>query len=139
MPAYDLGEVIRNHFYVRQVYSADRRDAGDCLFSSEELHGKLACIYDRLGVEPRMEDELGVVVKLPSNPNPILRDRWHPTTIKKTDERPLAMRLDGLAGFLRNEVVLATKTWIKNFESTPGDDVIISPCVPVPDLRPIRR
>ena len=134
MPAYDLGEVIRNHVYVRQVYSADRREGGDCLFSSKELHGKLACIYDRLGVEPRSEDELSVVVKLPRNPNPILRDWWHPTTIKKTDEQPFVMRLDRLVGCLRSEAVLATKSWINRFESKPGDEVIISPYVPAPEL-----
>ena len=134
MPAYDLGEVIRNHVYVRQVYSANKNEGGDCLFSSKELHGKLACIYDRLGVEPRYEDELSVVVKLPRNPNPILRDWWHPTTIKKTDEQPLVMRLDRLVGCLRSEAVLATKSWIDRFESQPGDEVIISPCVPAPEL-----
>lgn len=139
MPAYDLGEVIRNHVYLRQVYKADENEGEDCLFSSEELHEKLAAIYDRLGVEPRLEDELGVVVKLPRNRNPILREWWHPTTIKKTDERPLVMRLDRLAGFLRSEAVLATKAWIKRFESKPGDEVIISPRIPVPDLSPTGR
>jgi hypothetical protein len=134
MPTYDLGEVIRNHVYVRQVYSADRRESGDCLFSSKELHGKLAAIYDRLGFEPRNEDELGIVVKLPRNQNPILRDWWHPTTIKRTDERPQVMRLDSLAGCLRSEAVLATRSWINRFESKPGDHVIISPCLPIPDL-----
>jgi len=136
MPAWDIDEIIRNHVYVRQVYTAEKNQYGDCLFSSEELHHKLAAIYDRLGIEPRLEDELGVVVKLPRNQNPILRDWWHPTTIKKTDQRPLVMRLDRLAGCLRSEAVLATKAWIKRFESKPGDEVIISPCVPVPDLSP---
>ncbi len=135
MPAWDMGEIIRNHVYVRQVYTADKNEGGDCLFSSEELHHKLASIYDRLGVEPRIEDELGVVVKLPRNQNPILRDWWHPTTIKKTDQRPLVMRLDSLAGCLRSEAVLATRAWIKRFESKPGDEVIISPCVPAPKLQ----
>jgi len=134
MLAWDLGEVVKNHVYVRQVYSAVKKEGGDFLFSSEELHGKLACIYDRLGVEPRSEDELSVVVKLPRNPNPILRDWWHPTTIKKTDEQPLVIRLDRLVGCLRNEAVLATKAWINRFEAKPGDEVIISPCVPAPDL-----
>jgi hypothetical protein len=134
MPAFDLGEVIRNHVYVRQVYSADENEGGEYLFSSEELHGKLACIYDRLGVEPRSEDELSVVVKLPRNPNPILRGWWHPTTMKKTGEQPIVMRLERLVGCLRNEAVLATKPWIDRFESKPGDEVIISPCVPAPDI-----
>jgi len=70
MPAWDTGEIIRNHVYMRKVYSADRNGGEECLFSSEELHDKLACIYDRLGVEPRSEDELSVVVKLPRNTNP---------------------------------------------------------------------
>ena len=134
MPTWDLGEVIKNHVYVRQIYSATKKEGGDCLFSSEELHGKLACIYNRLGVEPMSEHELNVVVKLPRNPNPILRDWWHPTTIKKTDEQPLVIRLDRLVGCLRNEAVLATKAWINRFEAKPGDEVIISPCVPAPDL-----
>ncbi len=85
MPEWDMGEIIRNHVYVRHVYSADRKGGEDCLFSSAELHGKLACIYERLGVEPGREDELSVVVKLPRNRNPILREWWHPTTIKKTN------------------------------------------------------
>jgi hypothetical protein len=134
MPALDLGEVIRNHVYVRQIYSANKREDGEYLLSSENLHEKLACIYDRLGVEPRSQDELSVVVKLPRNPNPILRDWWHQTTIKKTDEQPMVMRLDRLVGCLKNEAVLATKVWINKFESKPGDEVIISPCVPAPDL-----
>lgn len=134
MPALDLGEVIRNHVYVRQVYSANKREGGEYLLSSEDLHEKLACIYNRLGVEPRSQDELSVVVKLPRNPNPILRDWWHQTTIKKTDEQPLVMRLDRLVGCIKNEAVLATKVWINKFESRPGDEVIISPCVPAPDL-----
>lgn len=134
MAALDLGEVIRNHIYVRQLYSADRREDGECLFSSGDLHEKLSCIYDRLGVEPRSQDELSVVVKLPGNPNPMLRDWWHPTTIKKTDEQPLVIRLDRLVGCLKNEAVLATRGWINKFESKPGDEVIISPCVPALEL-----
>jgi hypothetical protein len=134
MAALDLGEVIRNHIYVRQLYSADRREGGELLFSSGDLHEKLSCIYDRLGVEPRTQDELSVVVKLPGNPNPILRDWWHPTTIKKTEEQPLVIRLDRLVGCLKNEAVLATKAWIDRFESKPGDEVIISPCVPAPEI-----
>ena len=134
MATLDLGEVIRNHVYVRQIYSANKRECGEYLLSSEDLHEKLACIYDRLGVEPQSEDELSVVVKLPRNPNPILRDWWHPTTMKKTGERPIVLRLDGLVGCLKNEAVLATKVWINKFESKPGDEVIISPRVPAPDL-----
>ena len=134
MPAWDMGEIIRNHVYVRQVYSSDKKEGGEYLFSSENLHEKLACIHERLGVEPRSEDELSVVVKLPRNPNPILRDWWHPTTIKKTDEQPLVMRLDRLVGCIKSETVLATKAWINKFESKPGDEVIISPCVPAPDF-----
>lgn len=139
MPAWDTGEIIRNHVYMRKVYSADRNGGEECLFSSEELHDKLACIYDRLGVEPRSEDELSIVVKLPRNPNPILREWWHQTTIKRTDERPQVMRLDRLVGCMKNEAVLATKAWINRFESKPGDEVIISPCVPVPDISSMRR
>jgi len=134
MPGLDLGEIIRNHVYVRQEYTADKREVGECLLSSDDLHEKLAFIYGRLGVGPHSEDELSVVVKLPRNPNPILRYWWHPTTIKKTDEQPLVLWLDRLVGCLKNEAVLATKAWINKFESKPGDEVIISPCVPPPDL-----
>ena len=134
MSTLDLGEIIRNHVYVRHVYSADRREGGEYLFSSVDFHSKMACMYGRLGIVPRSEDELSVVVRLPRNPNPILRDCWHPTTIKKTDEEPLVMRLDRLVGCLTNEVVLATKKWINKFESKPGEKVMISPCVPLPFL-----
>jgi len=134
MSAWDLGEIIRNHVYVRQVYSSDKKESRECLFSSDDLHEKLKCIYDRLGVEPQSEDEIRVVVKLPRNPNPILRDWWHPTTMRKAGERPIVMRLDRLVGCIKNEAVLATKGWINKFESKPGDEVIISPCVPAPDL-----
>ena len=134
MLGWDLGEIIRNHVYVRQIYSADKRETGEYLFSSDDLHEKLACIYDRLGIEPHTEDEISVIVKLPRNPNPVFRDWWHLTTIKKAEERPLVMRLDRLVGCREGEAVLATKVWINRFESKPGDEVIISPCVPVPDL-----
>jgi len=135
MPAWDTGEIIRNHVYVRQVFSAARNGGEECLFSSEELHGKLACIYERLGFAPRTMAELGVVVKLPRNPNPVLRERWHQTTLKRTEERVKVLRLDTLVGCTEHEAVLATRAWIERFESRPGDQVIISPCIPVPDLR----
>lgn len=129
-----MGEIIRNHVYVRQVYSADKREDGEYLYSSNDLHDKLVCIHDRLGVEPQSIDEVSVNVRLPKNPNPILRDWWHPTMIRKIEEQPMVMRMDGLAGLIEREAVLATREWIDRFESRPGDMVIISPIVPVPDL-----
>ena len=134
MHAWDFGEIVRHHIYVRQIYSTDKKEKGECLFSSEDLLKKLLCIYDRLGVQPINEDEVNVIVKLPRNQNPLLRDWWHETTVKRTEERLLIIRLDRLCGYIEGEAVLATKLWINKFESKPGDEVIISPCVPVPDL-----
>ncbi len=134
MYALDFGEIVRSQLYVRQIYSSYKKEKGEYLYSSREFLKKLLSIHDRLGVQPLTEDEVSVNVKLPGNQNPLLREWWHKTTIKKTEECPLIIKLDRLVGYIEDEVLLATKLWIEKFESKPGDKVIISPCVPVPDL-----
>jgi hypothetical protein len=134
MQRRDLGEIITGYRYVREVYSANKKDKGECLLSSEELFTKLIGIYDAFGIDPIEEDKMGIRVKLPNNQNPILRDWWHGTTIKKTGEQAVIIKIDRFAGYIEGEAVLATTRWMRSFESNPGDKVIISPCVPVPDL-----
>ena len=85
------------------------------------------------------EGELDVRVRLPNNPNPIFRERWHETTIKITDEQPLIVKIDRLAGYIEDEIVLATRIWMKGFEAEPGEKVILTPNLPVPDLYRVFR
>jgi len=134
MQRRDLGEIITGYRYVREVYSADKKDNTECLLSSEELFLKLMGIYDILGISPIEEDEIGVRVRLPNNPNPILKDWWHETIIKRVEERALIVKIDRIAGYIESEAILATKPWMRDFETSPGDKVIISPCIPIPEF-----
>jgi hypothetical protein len=54
--------------------------------------------------------------------------------IKKTGEPSYVLKFDRLLGYIKNEVLLATKEWIRNFELKPGEKAVISPCIPVPEL-----
>ncbi len=136
MQRRDLGEIIGRYVYTRRVYSAHSstyiKYNEECLLSSGELFSKLSSIYDRLGIEPLDEYEIDVMVKLPKSPNPIFREWWHETRIRKIDEKPVVMKIDKLVGYIERDVVLATKPWMRSFEVEPGNKVVISPCVPLP-------
>lgn len=126
---WDLGEIIRNHTYIREIYSTCLEE--NCLFSSRDLLHKLSRIHDYLGIKRSESEEIIVKVKFPDNSNSLFRDYWHETTIRKSDERYLITKIDRFAGYITKEVVFASSEWMGEFESFPGDDVIISPCAPV--------
>lgn len=134
MQFWDPGEIIKNYTYVRQLYSVRKKTLNNCLFSSEFLIKKLNKIYDNIGIHPLKRDEIQVSVKLPNNCNPIYRDWWHPTIIKKSEEQPYVIKFDSIVGYVKYEVVLATKEWLQIFESNTGDEIIISPRVPIPAI-----
>jgi hypothetical protein len=127
----DLGEIIRNNIYVREIYAICYQENEKCLFSSEYLFNKLTRIYDFLGVKQPINREIKVKIKLPSNPNPKLRDYWHETMIKKSHEDHLVTKIDRFFRYYKNEVVYASDTWMGDFETFPGDKVVISCCFPV--------
>jgi hypothetical protein len=126
---WDLGEIIRNHTYIREIYSCNFEEK--CLFSSEGLLHKLCRIYDYLGIQWSDSKEINVKVKFPDNSNPLFKDYWHRTTIRKSTESSSILMIDRLSGFFRKEVVFASSAWMGEFESFQGDEVVISPCVPV--------
>jgi hypothetical protein len=121
----DLGEIIRNHIYVREIYSTNLKDR--CLFSSDILLKRLGKLYEYLGINWRSLEELNIRVKLPNNHNPDLRDYWNLTSIKRTDHRVSITKIDRFSRYYRKEVVFASSAWMGEFESFPGDEVIISP------------
>jgi hypothetical protein len=131
---WDPGEIIKNYTYVRQVYTSNKNRTSCCLFSSNFLLNKLRGIYDNLGIRPKIKEEIHVSVRLPNNPNPIYRDYWQSTIIKRSEEQPYIIKFDSLIGYIKNEVVLATNEWLQYYESNPGDEIIISPRVPIPEL-----
>lgn len=129
---WDLGEIVRNHIYVREIYAICYKEKERCLFSSEDLFNKLTRLYDYLGVRQSKNDEIKVKIKLPSNPNSIYRNQWHETNIKKSGESHLRTKIDRFFRYIKNEVVLASSPWMGDFETFPGDKVVISCCAPVP-------
>ena len=130
MQQFDLGEIIENHTYIREIYSTWHQEK--CLFSSTRLIKKLCRIHDYLGLSWTKAEEINVKVKLPDNSNPILRDSWHETMLKESDEKLLVTKMDKFAGYKKQEVVLASSAWMGAFESFPGDIVVISPSIPLP-------
>lgn len=129
MQRWDLGEIIRNHTYIREIYSTWNKEK--CLFSSTDLFRKLGKIYDYLGIKWSIAEEIYVKVKLPDSSNPLFRDRWQETTIRRSDEKPLITMIDRFTWYVKKEVVLASSAWMGEFESFPGDEVVITPCIPV--------
>jgi hypothetical protein len=131
----DLGEIIRNHIYIREIYAICYKEQERCLFSSEDLFKKLTKLYDYLGVRQSKNDEIKVRIKLPLNSNRIFRDQWHETSIKKSVESPSISKIDRFFRYFKNDVVLASSAWMGYFETFPGDKVVISCCAPVPASR----
>jgi hypothetical protein len=127
----DLGEIIRNHIYVREIYAICYEEQERYLFLSEDLFKKLTRLHDYLGVRQSQIDEIKVRIKLPLNPNPKFRDQWQVTNVKKSVESPLVLEIDRFNRYFKNEVVLASSTWMGYFETFPGDRVVISCCAPV--------
>jgi hypothetical protein len=134
MKSWDPGEIIKNHAYVRQIYSSKKKENGAVLFSSCNLIKQLLSIYTRMGIHPLTIEEIHVNVKLPNHSNPIYSNWWHETVMKKTVEQPYVLKFDRLLGYIKNEVLLASREWIRDFELKPGEEAIISPCIPVPEL-----
>ena len=127
MQKFDLGEIIENHTYVREIYSTWYHEK--CLFSSTNLLNKLSKIHDYLGLKWAKTGEIKVNVKLPDNSNPIFKDFWHETILRKSDEKPLVTKIDSFSEYSKQEVVYASSVWMGAFESFPGDIVIISPSI----------
>jgi hypothetical protein len=134
MNSWDPGEIIKNHVYIRQIYSAIKIEKGAFLFSSCRLIKQLLSLYKSLGIKPLTMEEINVNVKFPKHSNPLYWSLWHETMMKKSVEQPYVIRFDRLSGYIKNEVLLATKEWIRDFELKPGEEAIISPCIPVPEL-----
>ena len=130
MHKFDLGEIIENHIYVREIYSTWCHEK--CLFSSTGLVNKLGRIHDYLGLKWAKAGEIKVNVKLPDNSNPIFKDYWHETILRKSDEKPLVTKIDRFSGYVKQEVVLGSSAWMGAFETFPGDIVIISPSINTP-------
>ncbi|MFC1802853.1 hypothetical protein ACFL0D_02680 [Thermoproteota archaeon] len=129
MQRWDLGEIIRNHTYVREISSTWNIEK--CLFSSTDLLRKLGRIYDYLGIKWSIAKELHVRVKLPDSSNSLFRDCWQETTIRRSDEKPLITIIDSFTEYDKKEVVLASSAWMGHFDSFPGDEIVISPYIPV--------
>lgn len=121
----DLGEIIRNHVYVREIYSTNLKDR--CLFSSANFLQRLGKLHEYLGVNWRNLDELCVRVKLPDSHNPALRDYWTETSIRRCDHKVSVTKIDIFSRYYSKEVVFASSAWMGEFESFPGDKIIITP------------
>lgn len=134
MKSWDPGEIIKNHVYVRKIYSSIKNENGACLFSSCRLIKQFLSLYKSLGIQPLTINEIHVNVKFPKHSNPLYRNLWHEALMKKSVEQPYVIKFDRLSGYIKNEVLLATKEWIRDFELKPGEEAIISPCIPVPEL-----
>ena len=126
----DLGEIIKNHTYIREIYSTWYNEKK--LFSSKGFIKKLGRIHEYLGLNWAKAEEINVKIKLPENSNPVFRDFWHETILKKSDEKISVTKIDRLTGYSKQEVVFASSAWMGAFESFPGDIIIISPIIPVP-------
>jgi len=128
----DLGEIIRNHIYVREIQALSTKTSEKCLLASKELYNKLTKIYDLIGVKKPEDQEVSVKIKLPLNPNPEYSQQWHESSIRTTDTQPVILNIDSFARYYCEEVVLASDKWLCEYDSFPGDKVILSPQVPVP-------
>ena len=121
----DLGEVIKNHVYIREIYSTNQKER--CLFSTDSFLKKLGKVYDCLGIHWRTLQELNVRVKLPDNHNQKYRDYWNETIIRESDQKASITEINRYSGYYNKEVILASSAWMGEFETFPGDEVIISP------------
>lgn len=125
LQSFDLGEIIKNHVYVREIYSTNLKD--QCLFSTESFLKRIGRLYDYLGIHWRNLWEFDIRVKLPNNPNPSLRDYWNETIIKRLDQRASITITDRFSRYYYKEVIFASSAWMGEFDSFPGDEIIISP------------
>ena len=121
----DLGEVIKNHVYIREIYSTNQKER--CLFSTDSFLKKLGKLYECLGICWRNLLEFNVRVKLPDNHNQNLRDYWNETIIRESDQKTSITKIDRFSRYYNKEVVFASSAWMGEFETFPGDEVIISP------------
>jgi len=127
-----IGEIVKNHFYIREIQSLCGEDSENKLVVSKSLYEKLSKIYEYIGIKSGSQ-EVKARIQLPSNPNPQYRREWNTIELKASDERPQITIIDSLARYYKKEVVLASDEWLYKHESIPGDPVIISPCLPIPD------
>ena len=127
LQSWDLDEIIRNHVYVREIYSTNLDDG--CLYASNQFLQKLGVLYDYLGIKWRERQEINVKVKLPNNTNPEYRNHWNETMIKESKDRTFITMMSRFSGFFKKEVVLASSAWMGEFESFPGDEVVITPFI----------
>jgi hypothetical protein len=125
LQTWDLGEIIRNHVYVREIYSTNLEDR--CLYSSNSFLQKLGALYDYLGMKWRERKEINIKVKLPDNQNPNYRDNWNKTSIRESNNKTSITMMDRFSRYYQKEVVFASSAWMGEFESFPGDEIIISP------------
>ena len=125
LQTWDLGEIIRNHVYVREIYPTNLKEK--CLFTSLDFLQKLVKIYDYLGIKWSDSKEMNIKVKLPDNTNPTYRDHWNMTSIRKSDERLAIKKVDRFSRYYDKRVVFASSAWMGEYESFPGDEIIISP------------
>jgi hypothetical protein len=125
LQTWDLGEIIRNHVYVREIYSTNLVDG--CLFASNSFLQKLGVLYDYLGIKWREYQEINVKVRLPDNSNSDYRDHWNETRIKISDDRASITVMDRFSRYFEKEVVFASSAWMGEFESFPGGEVVIAP------------
>jgi hypothetical protein len=125
LQTWDLGEIIKNHAYVREIYPTNLKEK--CLFSSSDFLRKLVKIYNNLGIKWSESQEMNIRVKLPDNPNPVYRDNWNITKIKKANERPSIKKIDRFSRYYDKQVVFASNAWMGEYETFPGDEIIITP------------
>jgi hypothetical protein len=122
---WDLGEIIKNHVYIREIYSTNLKDK--CLFSSRDFLTKLGRLYDYLGIKWKGSQEINIKIKLPNSHNPVYRDYWNETSIRNLDERTSITKVNRFSRYYKKEVVFASSAWLGEFESFPGDEIVISP------------
>lgn len=127
LQSWDLGEIIKNHTYVREIYSTNLEN--ECLYASNHFLQKLGVLYDYLGIRWRERREINVKVKLPNNTNPEYRNKWNETMIRESKDRTFITMMSRFSGFFKKEVVLASSAWMGEFESFPGDEVVITPFI----------
>jgi hypothetical protein len=126
-----LGRIVTNYLYPAEVFSTHGEDTDEqYLLSSPSLFSELKVIYDRLRLQISKKDEMGVMVRMPYSLNSALRNNWHETVVRRMDVQPLLLGFNKLVGYFQKEAVLATETWMRNFGSKPGDEILITPGIP---------
>ena len=124
LQTWDLGEIIRNHVYIREIYPTNLKDK--CLFSSKDFLQKLAKINEYLGINWKSH-EITIKIKLPYSSYPEYRDHWNLTSLRKSDERNSITHVDRYSRNYDKEVVFASSEWMGEYDAFPGDEIIISP------------